>query len=92
MTDLVRRNIIEADYPQMLMDEYRRKLDDGEQVADVESHPRTNKHAAAFVLYQSVRATLLAAILEEPVGLSDAILVDEVSDMVSAHLSISGLG
>ena len=53
---------------------------------------RANKHAAAFVLYQSVRATLLAAILEEPVGITDAILVDEVSDMVSAHLSISGLG
>ncbi len=46
--DLVKRGIIEADYPQMLMDEYRRKLDDGEQVADVESHPRTNKHAAKW--------------------------------------------
>jgi 2-oxoglutarate dehydrogenase E1 component len=46
--DLVRRNIIDADYPQILMDEYRRKLDDGEQVADVESHPRTNKHAAKW--------------------------------------------
>ncbi len=46
--DLIRRKIIEPDYPQMLMDEYRRKLDDGEQVADVESHPRTNKHAAKW--------------------------------------------
>jgi len=46
--DLVRRKIIDPDYPQMLMDEYRRKLDDGEQVADVESHPRTNKHAAKW--------------------------------------------
>jgi len=46
--DLVRRNIIDADYPQLLMDEYRRKLDDGEQVADVESHPRSNKHAAKW--------------------------------------------
>ena len=46
--DLVKRNIIDADYPQLLMDEYRRKLDDGEQVADVESHPRTNKHAARW--------------------------------------------
>ncbi len=46
--DLVKRGIIEPDYPQMLMDEYRRKLDDGEQVADVESHPRTNKHAAKW--------------------------------------------
>jgi 2-oxoglutarate dehydrogenase E1 component len=46
--DLIKRNIIKPDYPQMLMDEYRRKLDDGEQVADVESHPRTNKHAAKW--------------------------------------------
>jgi len=46
--DLVKRGIIDPDYPQMLMDEYRRKLDDGEQVADVESHPRNNKHAAKW--------------------------------------------
>jgi len=46
--DLISRNIIDRDYPQMLMDEYRRRLDDGEQVADVESHPRTNKHAAKW--------------------------------------------
>ena len=46
--DLVSRNIVEPDYPQLLMDEYRRRLDDGEQVADVESHPRNNKHAAKW--------------------------------------------
>lgn len=46
--DLVARNIIRTDHSQMLMDEYRRRLDDGEQVADVESHPRTNKHAAKW--------------------------------------------
>lgn len=44
--DLVRRKIIDRDHPQMLMDEYRRRLDDGEQVADVEQHPSSNKHAA----------------------------------------------
>ncbi len=46
--DLIKRGIIDADHPQILMDEYRRRLDDGEQVADVESHPRTNKHAAKW--------------------------------------------
>jgi 2-oxoglutarate dehydrogenase E1 component len=46
--DLVKRGIIDPDHPQMLMDEYRRKLDDGEQVADVTSHPRTNQHAARW--------------------------------------------
>jgi AcrR family transcriptional regulator len=47
---------------------------------------RPNKHAAAFVLYQSVRATLLAAILEEPSGLSDDVLLDEVTTLVVGHL------
>ena len=47
---------------------------------------RNNRHAAAFVLYQSVRATLLAAILEEPAGLSDEILINELTDLVAGHL------
>lgn len=46
--DLVKRGIIDSDHPQILMDEYRRKLDEGEQVADVELNPRTNKHAARW--------------------------------------------
>jgi 2-oxoglutarate dehydrogenase E1 component len=44
--DLLSRKIFAADVPQKLMDEYRQHLDDGEQVADVESNPRTNEHAA----------------------------------------------
>jgi AcrR family transcriptional regulator len=47
---------------------------------------RANKQAAAFVLYHSVRATLLAAILEEPSGVSDVALADEVTDLVVGHL------
>jgi AcrR family transcriptional regulator len=47
---------------------------------------RTNRHAAAFVLYHSVRASMLAAILEENIGLSDEVLVDELTDMVVSHL------
>lgn len=46
--DLVKRKIIEPDHPQILVDEYRRRLDDGEQVADVESDPRTNENAASW--------------------------------------------
>ncbi len=44
--DLLSRNIIEPGLAQQLMDEYRRCLDAGEQVADVEAHPRSNEHAA----------------------------------------------
>ena len=46
--DLVRRKLVDSDYPQKLMNEYRGRLDEGEQVADVESDPRTNKHAAKW--------------------------------------------
>jgi AcrR family transcriptional regulator len=47
---------------------------------------RPNKHAAAFVLYQSVRATMLAKILEEPPGLNDEILVEELTELVVSYL------
>ncbi len=50
--DLLRRKLIDADYPQKLMDEYRRRLDEGEQVADVESNPRTNQHAAKWQSFE----------------------------------------
>jgi AcrR family transcriptional regulator len=47
---------------------------------------RTNHHAAAFVLYHSTRAVLLAAILEDSFSMSDEMLVSEVTDMVVRHL------
>jgi AcrR family transcriptional regulator len=43
-------------------------------------------HATAFVLYQSVRASLLAYLLEQPAGLSDEDLVSELTDLILAHL------
>lgn len=49
---------------------------------------RRNRHAAAFVLYHSVRATMLAAILEENIGLTDEILVEELTDLVVSHLVV----
>jgi AcrR family transcriptional regulator len=48
---------------------------------------RKSKHAAAFVLYQSVRATMLAKILEEPPGISDEILTEELTDLVVSYLT-----
>jgi 2-oxoglutarate dehydrogenase E1 component len=49
--DLVKRKIIDPDHPQMLMDEYRRQLDAGEQVADVEAYPHLNEFAANWHSY-----------------------------------------
>jgi AcrR family transcriptional regulator len=47
---------------------------------------RTNLDAAAFVVYQSVRASMLAYMLERPPGLDDAALVDEITELVVGYL------
>ncbi|MDF2695252.1 MAG: transcriptional regulator, TetR family [Labilithrix sp.] len=46
----------------------------------------TNVEAAAFVAYQSVRATMLAALLERPPGLDTEVLVDQIVDLVLRFL------
>jgi len=47
---------------------------------------RKNIEAAAFVAFQSVRATMLASLLERPPGLDEATLVDEVADLILRYL------
>lgn len=47
---------------------------------------RQNHDVAAFVIYNSVRATMLARLLEAPVGLDDAALVAELTDLVVSYL------
>jgi AcrR family transcriptional regulator len=47
---------------------------------------RSNLEAAAFVAYQSVRATMLASLLERPPGLDEAALIDELVDLVLRYL------
>jgi AcrR family transcriptional regulator len=47
---------------------------------------RKNVEAAAFVAYQSVRATMLASLLESPPGVGEAVLVDELVDLVLRYL------
>ena len=44
---------ITAGAAQAMMDEYRQKLDQGEQVADVDAQPRTNEHAANWHEYDA---------------------------------------
>ncbi len=48
---------------------------------------RKNLDAAAFVIYQAVRATMLACLLERPPGLDAATLVDEITDLVLRYLA-----
>lgn len=47
---------------------------------------RRNVAVAAFVIYHSVRATMLARLLEAPAGVGDAALVDELTDLVVSYL------
>jgi Tetracyclin repressor-like, C-terminal domain len=48
---------------------------------------RKNLDAAAFVVYQAVRATMLACLLERPPGLDATTLVDEITDLVLRYLA-----
>lgn len=43
--------------------------------------------AAAFVAYQSVRATLLAYLLESPAGVDDALMIEELTELIVRYLS-----
>jgi len=47
---------------------------------------RKNIEAAAFVAFQCVRATMLATLLERPVGLNDQSLADELVDLLLRYL------
>jgi AcrR family transcriptional regulator len=47
---------------------------------------RKNIDAAAFVAFQSVRATMLASLLERPPGLGTAELVEEIADLILRYL------
>jgi AcrR family transcriptional regulator len=47
---------------------------------------RRNVEAAAFVVYQSVRATMLAYLLERPPGFDAAGLTDELTNLVTGYL------
>jgi AcrR family transcriptional regulator len=48
---------------------------------------QTNLEAAAFVIYQSVRASMLAYFLETPAGVDDQALVDELTELVVRYLT-----
>jgi AcrR family transcriptional regulator len=47
---------------------------------------RTNLDAAAFVIFQSVRASMLAYLLERPAAVDEATLVEELVDLTVTYL------
>ncbi len=50
---------------------------------------RRNLDAAAFVAYQSVRASMMAHLLEAPSGLDEESLTDELADLLHRYLVAS---
>jgi len=48
---------------------------------------QTNLDAAAFVIYQSVRATMLAYLLESPAGVPEELMVSELTQLILRYLS-----
>jgi AcrR family transcriptional regulator len=51
---------------------------------------RKNVEAAAFVAFQSVRATMLASLVEGPPGVDESALVDELVDLLLRYLVAEG--
>ena len=47
---------------------------------------RKNVDAAAFVAYQSVRASMMAHLLESPSGIDEATLTEELADLLHRYL------
>lgn len=47
-----------------------------------------NLEAAAFVIYQSVRATMLAYLLESPAGVDDATIVEELTELIVRYAKV----
>jgi AcrR family transcriptional regulator len=46
----------------------------------------TNLEAAAFVIYQSVRATMLGYLLEAPAGVDDDVIITELTELIFRYL------
>lgn len=49
---------------------------------------RKKVEASAFVIYQSVRASMLAYLLEAPADLDDAALVEELTELIVGYLIV----
>lgn len=50
---------------------------------------RKSVEASAFVIYQAVRASMLAYLLEPPAELDDGALVDELTELIVAYLVVA---
>jgi 2-oxoglutarate dehydrogenase E1 component len=76
---LIARGLIDETRVQALMDDYRAQLERGEQVADVETEPRTNQYAADWHDFTHV---------DEPCEVNTAISLDRIQDLSNKLTSL----
>ncbi|MEE4216806.1 MAG: 2-oxoglutarate dehydrogenase E1 component, partial [Xanthomonadales bacterium] len=69
---LIKRGLVKEAEVQAMMDEYRAHLDRGEQVADVETEPRSNQFAANWHNYDHVDA---------PCDIDTAVPLDKIREL-----------
>jgi len=68
---LAARGVIEQKTAQTMMDDYRERLDKGEQVADVETEPRSNQYAARWHDFDHV---------DEPCDVDTAVPLEKIRE------------
>ncbi len=78
---LADRGVIDGNEAQRLMDEYRGRLDRGEQVADVETEPRTNEYAANWHDFDHV---------DEPCEVDTAVPLDRLRGLSERLTTMPG--
>jgi 2-oxoglutarate dehydrogenase E1 component len=76
---LLERGLIEEHTAQQMMDQYREHLDRGEQVADVETEPRTNEYAAKWHKFDHV---------DEPCDVDTAVPLEKIQSLSSQLTAI----
>ncbi len=69
---LIKRGLVEEAEVQAMMDDYRAHLDRGEQVADVETEPRSNQFAASWHNYDHV---------DKPCDIDTAVPLDKIREL-----------
>jgi 2-oxoglutarate dehydrogenase E1 component len=75
--ELVGSGLIDERQAQSMMDDYRAHLDRGEQVADVETEPRTNEYAAKWHNFDHI---------DKPCSIDTAVSLEKIQDL-SAKLT-----
>ena len=69
---LLERGLIDDHTAQSMMDQYREQMDQGKQVADVETEPRTNEYAAKWHNFDHV---------DEPCDLDTAVPLEKIQSL-----------